>query len=54
MEYISKDLFISAYCYLYGSTKKAAFRAWKNTGPEYKKEIIRGYTGDCKKAFYND
>lgn len=49
-----KKTFINAFCYSYGATKKAAAEAWKNSSTEYKKEIIRGYFSECKKAFYND
>lgn len=51
---IFKSDFITAYCYAYGATKKAALQAWKISNDSYKREIIAGYKEECKKRFYND
>lgn len=52
--YISKNDFIRAYQWTYGTSKKEAEYIWSIASYEYKVEIIRGYTDICKKSFYHD
>lgn len=49
-----KQLFILAYCYCYGATKRQAAAAYKNATPDYIQEIIKAYNQDARNAFYND
>ena len=52
--YISKNDFIRAYQWAYGTPKQEAEYIWSIASYEYKVEIIRGYTESCKKSFYHD
>lgn len=51
---ISQAEFIQAYQWTYGTTKKEAEYIWSISSYEYKLEIIRCYTDNCKKSFYHD
>lgn len=50
----TKQEFINAYKYAYGSTIKQAIEVWKNASEEYINAIVDGYKMDCRKAFYED
>lgn len=52
--YISKNEFIQAYQWTYGTTKQEAEYIWSIASYEYKVGIIKGYTDTCKKSFYYD
>lgn len=49
-----KKLFIIAYCYTYGSTKKKAAEVCKTATPEYIAAIIEGFRQDSRAGFLND
>lgn len=54
----NKDMFVTAYVWSYGVTKKEAMKQYtenkKAGNEEYINAIIEGFTSNAEKAFYND
>lgn len=46
--------FITAYVYMFGSTKKAADKVYKTATERYISEIIYTFKQNAKAAFYYD
>lgn len=49
-----KKMFIDAYIAMFGTTKKQANDAYKNSDDAYRKAIINWFINQSKLAFYND
>lgn len=54
----NKSMFISAFCWMFGSTKKAAAEAFKEhmdaKDERYIKNVIESFESNARKAFYED
>ena len=51
---MNKTLFINAYIWIFGTTRKDAVEAWKTLSNDYKEIIIETYENNFKSSFYND
>lgn len=51
---VTKEDFVNAYTSMFGTTKKEALQTYKEVPLSYKREIVRGWKNQTKKAFYND
>ena len=53
-----RSLFITAYCWMFGSTKKAAAEAFKKhmdaRNECYIKAVIESFENNARKSFYDD
>lgn len=51
-----KQLFITAYLWMFGTTKKEAEKAYRENknNPVYIRAVIEGHTGNARKSFYAD
>lgn len=49
-----KNMFITAYRFYFGGTKKDAEKVYFTAEPEYISEIINGYFNQIRRTFYND
>lgn len=49
-----QKLFVSAYQYLYGGTKKEAVKSYKDNGDAYRKTVIETFLDNAKRTFNND
>ena len=54
----NKSMFISAFCWMFSSTKKAAAEAFKEhmdaKDERYIKNVIESFESNARKAFYED
>jgi len=54
----NRRMFIIAYCWMFGSTKKAAAEAFKEhmdaKDERYIKNVIESFESNARKAFYED
>jgi len=51
---INKNDFITAYMWMYGSSKKEAEQVYRKVNKEYQEAIIDGFKQNAKQAFIND
>ena len=49
-----KKMFINAYVWMYGATKKEAVEAYKTTDTNYHNSIIQCFLDNAKASFYKD
>ena len=49
-----KKMFINAYVWMYGGTKKEAAEAYKITDANYCNAIIKCFLDNAKTSFYED
>ena len=49
-----KKIFVDAYVWMYGVTKKEAMEAYKTTDANYHNVIIKCFRDNAKASFYND
>lgn len=54
MKVSKRELFITAYQWLYGGTKKTANEIYKKADEEYIDLIIKCFNEQCKTSFYYD
>lgn len=46
--------FITAYIAVYGGTKKAAAKVWRETNLKYHQAVIESFKHDARAGFYED
>lgn len=51
---IMKKIFVNAYVWVYGTTKKEAMKAYKTTDANYHNAIIKCFLDNAKASFYRD
>ena len=49
-----KKIFVDAYVWMYGVTKKEAMEAYNTTDADYHNAIIKCFLDNAKASFYND
>lgn len=49
-----KNQFITAYCWMYGATKREAAKAWARADKERRELIIAAFQENAKKSFNAD
>ena len=54
MEKRTLKLFISAYVWMFGGTKKAEREIYKNADDEYIRIVIKAFLDQNRLAFWND
>ena len=50
----SMNEFITAYIAVYGGTKKAAAKVWRETNLKYHQAVIESFKHDARAGFYED